>query len=53
MRRISTTSRYVIDIIRPDLFPFGNIGDVDVENLEKLRYVNLRTGDRFLIKFDI
>jgi len=38
MGRISTSSRYVIDIIETDLFSLGELGVVNLENLEKLRY---------------
>ena len=53
MGRISTSYRYVIDIIGTDPFSLGELGVVNLEKLEKLRYFNLRTGDRILMKFDI
>ena len=53
MGRISTSYRYVIDIIGTDPFSLGELGVVNLEKLEKLRYFNLRTGDQILMKFDI
>ena len=50
MGRISTSSRYVIDIIRMDPFSLEKLGGV---NLEKLGIFNLRMGDQILMKFDI
>ena len=38
MGRISTSSRYVIDIIGTDPFSLEELGGVNLENLEKLRY---------------
>ena len=38
MGRISTSYRYVIDIIGTDLFSLEELGGVDLEKLEKLRY---------------
>ena len=38
MRRISTSSRYVIDIIGTDPFSLEELGGVNLEELEKLRY---------------
>ena len=40
MGRISTSYRYVIDIIGTDPFSVGELGAVNLEKLEKLRYVN-------------
>ena len=53
MKRLSTTYRYMIDIIRTDLFSMGELGVVNSEKFEKLRHFNLRTNDRILMKFDI
>ena len=53
MGRISTSYRYVIDIIGRDPFSLGELGVYNLEKLEKWRYFNLRTGDRILMKFDI
>ena len=53
MGRISTSYRYVIDIIGTDPFSLGELGVVNLEELEKLSYFNLRTGDWILTKFDI
>ena len=50
MERISTSYRFEIDIIGTDPFSLGELGFV---NFEKLRYFNLRTGDRILMEFDI
>ena len=50
MGRISKSYRYVIDIIKTDLFSLGELGVVNFEKLEKLRYFNLRTGDQILMK---
>ena len=52
--RISTKSRFVIDITRTDPLSLGELGgsiSVCWEKLEKMRYLNLRTGDRTLMKF--
>ena len=38
MGRISKNSRYVIDIIGTVPFFLEELGDVDLEKLEKLRY---------------
>ena len=38
MGRISTSYRYVIDIIGTDPFSLGEQGGVNLEKLEKLRY---------------
>ena len=38
MGRISTSYRYVIDIIGTDPFSLGELGGVNLEKLEKLRY---------------
>ena len=38
MGRINTSSRYVIDIIGTDQFSLEELGGVDLEKLEKLRY---------------
>ena len=38
MGRISTSSRYVIDIIGTDLFSLEELGGINLEKLEKLRY---------------
>ena len=51
MERISY--KYVIDIFGTDPFSLGELGVVYLQKLEKLRYFNLRTGDRILMKFDI
>ena len=51
MERISY--KYVIDIFGTDPLSLGELGVVYLEKLEKLRYFNLRTGDRILMKFDI
>ena len=53
MGGISTIYRYEIDIIGMVPFSLGELGVVNLENFEKLRYFNLRTGDRILMKFDI
>ena len=53
MGRISTGYRYEIEIIGPDPFSLRELGAVNLEKLEKLRYFNLRTGARILMKFDI
>ena len=53
MGRISKSYRYVIDIIGTNLFCVGELGVVNLEKLEKLRYFNLRTGHQILVKFDI
>ena len=53
MERISTSYRFEIDIIGTDPFSLGELGFVNFEKLEKLRYFNLRTGDRILMEFDI
>ena len=52
MGRIRTRYRYVIDIIGTGPFSLGELGAVNLEKLEKLKYFNLRTGDRILMKFD-
>ena len=38
MGRISENYRYEIDIIGTDLFSLGELGAVNLEKLEKLRY---------------
>ena len=38
MGKISTSSRYVIDIIGTDPFSIEGLGDFNLEKLEKLRY---------------
>ena len=38
MGRISTSYRYQIDIIGTDPFSLGEMGAVNLEKLEKLRY---------------
>ena len=38
MGRLSTSSRYVIDIIGTDPFSLGELGVVNLEKFEKLRY---------------
>ena len=38
MGRISTSYRYEIDIIGTDSFSLGELGVVNLEKLEKLRY---------------
>ena len=38
MGRISTSYRYVIDIIGTDPFSLGELGVVNLEKSEKLRY---------------
>ena len=38
MGRISTSYRYKIDIIGTDSFSLGELGVVNLEKLEKLRY---------------
>ena len=43
----------MIDIIGTDPFSLEELGGVNLEELEKLRYFNLRTGDHILMKFDI
>ena len=53
MGTISTNYRYKIDIVGRDLFSLGELGVHSLEKLEKLRYFNLRTGDRILMKFYI
>ena len=53
MGRISKSSRYVIGIIGTDLFSLEELGSVNLEKLEKLRYFNLRKGDQILMTFDI
>ena len=54
MGRIGTSSRYVIAIIGTDPFSLEELGGggVNLEKSEKLRYYNLITGDRILMKFD-
>ena len=37
MGRISTSYRYVIDIIRTDPFSLGELGVVNLEEIEKLK----------------
>ena len=52
MGRISTSSRYVIDIIGMDPLSLGEWGGgVNSEKLEKMRYFNLRVGDRIFNEF--
>ena len=51
--RISTSYRYVIDIIGTDPFSFGDLQAINVEKIRKLRYFNLRTRDQILVKCDI
>ena len=53
MGRINRSSRYAIDITGTDPFSLGELGVVNLEKLEKLRYFNLRTGVQILMKFDI
>ena len=53
MGRISTSYRYVIEVIETDPFSLGEPGVVNLEKLEKMRFLGLRTGDRILMKFDI
>ena len=53
MGRISTSSRYVIDIIGTDQFSLEELGSVNLEKLEKMSVFNIRTGDRILMKFEI
>ena len=53
MGRISTSYRYVIDIIGTDMFSLGKLGVFNLGKLEKLRYFNLRTGDQIIMKFGI
>ena len=38
MERMSTSYRYMIDIIGTDLFSLGELGVVNLEKLEKLRH---------------
>ena len=38
MGRIGTSSRYVIDIVGTDPFSLEELGRVNLEKLEKLRY---------------
>ena len=38
MGRINTSYRYEIDIIGTDLFSLGDLGVVNLEKLEKIRY---------------
>ena len=38
MGRISTSSRYVMDIIETDPFSLEELGGVNLEKLEKLKY---------------
>ena len=45
MGRMSTSSRYMIDIIGKDPLSFGGVGgDVNSEKLEKMRYLQLMNG---------
>ena len=53
MGRISTSYRYVIDIIETDPFSLEELGAVNLEKSKKLRYFNLETDDRMLMKFDV
>jgi len=51
--KINTSSIYVIYITGKDLLPLGELGGGNLEKLEKMRYFNLQTSDRILMKFDI
>ena len=53
MGKISTIPRYMIDITGTD--PVSGVvgGGINYEKLEKMRYFNLRTGDRISMKCDI
>ena len=55
MGRKSTSSRYVIDTIETDPFSLEELGGggVNLEKLEKLRYFNLRTGDRIIRRNEV
>ena len=44
MRRISTSYKYVIDIIGTDPFSLRELGGVNLVRLEKLRYFSLKNG---------
>ena len=55
MGRITTSSRYVIDIIGRDPLSLGELGGgVLIGKIRKIRGIfNLRMGDQILMKFDI
>ena len=44
MEGISTSSRYVIDIIGTDPFSMEELGGVNLEKFEKLRSFQLKNG---------
>ena len=54
MTKISTSPRYVIDMTGTDPISLKELwGGGNSEKLGKIGYVNLRTSDRILMKFDI
>jgi len=53
MGRISTSYRYVIDIVGTDLISLEELGGADLEKLEKLRYFYFKSGRPDLNEIDI